>query len=238
MSSGECTACGFQADDADGMLSDVQNGQVLSVCPNCFCPCLEDEESTNPKAAAYGNKPEDYFIQTYTGKTFFLADPTVDMVDLEDIAHSLSMQCRFLGHCRFFYSVAQHSVFVSNYAPKGFEREGLLHDAAEAYFGDIVSPWKWLIGKESQWTAYRNRIKSVVYERFGLNPSGKTSPEIQRIDLKMLATERRDLMNEHYRLGEESWIDLPEPYKTTVKSVDPREAKQMFFQAAVNLGVQ
>jgi len=93
-----------------------------------------------------------YWLQTYTGKKIDLINPTREMVDIEDIAHALSMICRFNGHCRDFYSVAEHSVMVevignqislSSEPISDFQRLALLlHDAAEAYIGDFTTPLK------------------------------------------------------------------------------------------------
>ena len=98
-----------------------------------------------------------YWLQTFTGKKIDLINPTSEMVDIEDIAHSLSMLCRYNGHCRDFYSVAEHSVFVESLGrlavePQcsflGFEEVQkrclslLLHDAAETYIGDLTTPFK------------------------------------------------------------------------------------------------
>jgi len=86
---------------------------------------------------------------TYTGKMFSPFDPQSDDVDIKDIAHSLSMTCRFRGHIKQFYSVAMHSCMVSDKVSKGYSIInpylsiwGLLHDAAEAYLADIPSPIK------------------------------------------------------------------------------------------------
>lgn len=107
-----------------------------------------------------------YWLQTHSGKKIDLINPTPEMVDIEDIAHALSMICRFNGHCREFYSVAEHSVLVevmgsqmmrqeaarnsrklsvppkptSEFVQKSLEL--LLHDAAEAYIGDLTTPLK------------------------------------------------------------------------------------------------
>ena len=82
------------------------------------------------------------FIQTFTGRMFWPIDPQPDEVDIEDIAHALSNVCRFCGHTREFYSVAQHSVLVSEIVPAAFALEGLLHDATEAYISDVARPVK------------------------------------------------------------------------------------------------
>lgn len=108
------------------------------------------------------------WTQTYTGKRFHPNKPSTDDVDIIDIARALSMQCRFNGHIKRFYSVAEHSVLVSRIveerysaAAKGrwpYDRDdlysrakcanivlkALLHDASEAYLGDMVRPLKML----------------------------------------------------------------------------------------------
>jgi 5'-deoxynucleotidase YfbR-like HD superfamily hydrolase len=87
------------------------------------------------------------FIETHSGKRFYPLDPREKEVDLKDIAHALSMQVRFGGHCKFFYSVAQHSLAVYkmleryNY-PRKILLHGLLHDAEEAYMIDLPTPIK------------------------------------------------------------------------------------------------
>lgn len=85
---------------------------------------------------------KDVWIQTYTGKKFYPFNPKVEDICLEDIAWSLSNLCRFNGHCKYFYSVAEHSVYVAENVPEKYALEGLFHDAAEAYIGDIPSPIK------------------------------------------------------------------------------------------------
>ena len=90
-----------------------------------------------------------FWCQTFTGRKVDIFHPSPEMVDIEDIAHALSMTCRFGGHCRDFYSVAEHSVLVEQIGRHAlhctFSRISmllLLHDAAEAYIGDIITPIK------------------------------------------------------------------------------------------------
>src|SRR5579872_2947230 len=82
------------------------------------------------------------WIQTASGLEFPLFEPRLDAINIEDIAHGLSMICRFTGQCARFYSVAEHSVHVSHLVPREDAAWGLLHDAAEAYLGDVASPLK------------------------------------------------------------------------------------------------
>ena len=79
----------------------------------------------------------DWFL-TYTGRQFWPLDPRPEDICIRDIAHHLSLCCRFNGACRVHYSVAQHSVMVANILPAPLRFWGLMHDATEAYVGDMV----------------------------------------------------------------------------------------------------
>ena len=82
---------------------------------------------------------------TSTGRRFVPQLPAASKIDIEDIAHALSQLCRFGGHCCEFYSVAQHSVIVSLNVPPEHRFAALMHDAAEAYLGDVIQPIKRLL---------------------------------------------------------------------------------------------
>lgn len=115
-------------------------------------------------------------------------------ISFEVMVGALSKQCRFNGHTRWFYSVAQHSVLVSRVLSPELAPYGLLHDAAEAYLGDVIRPIKYGAGME----AYRAAEKvwqRVIYETFGLdsNLSTKQLQELMIADNRMLMTEFRDL---------------------------------------------
>jgi hypothetical protein len=86
------------------------------------------------------------YILTATGKKFWFDDPQPEQVCIEDIAWALSNLCRYTGHCRWFYSIAQHSVGASFIVPARFALEALLHDAAEAYITDLNAPLKYMPG--------------------------------------------------------------------------------------------
>lgn len=124
-----------------------------------------------------------------SGGLFDFGDPGGSEFTIEDIAHNLSNICRFNGGCDSFYSVAQHSVGVSLILEgTGFERYGLLHDAAEAFYGDMTT---WLKKLCPDYRAQLERGEDAVARRFGL-PS--TMPEqVKRADYLMLAIERRRL---------------------------------------------
>lgn len=97
--------------------------------------------------------PSSYEVETFTGKFVDVSDPQVDTICVEDIAHSLSNICRYGGHCRHRYSVAQHAVFVSERLrrqgrSKLHQLTGLHHDDSEAYLCDVPRPIKKLFGRQ------------------------------------------------------------------------------------------
>ena len=133
-------------------------------------------------------------ICTFTGKRFNPLDPDPELIDIEDIAHGLSNVCRYGGQCKEFFSVAQHSTLVaaSILRDNGSWDEakwGLLHDAPEAYIGDIVAPLK----VQEEYTFYReaeDNLMEAIAERFGLV---SPMPEIvKKHDLIVRETEMRD----------------------------------------------
>ena len=167
------------------------------------------------------------WIQTFLGNRFFPMDPRPSDFRIEDIAHALSNLCRYAGHCKSFYSVAQHSVIVSEEVGKTFDRwtmEGLLHDASEAYLVDVPRPVK----HDPALAGYRQIEKvmeSVIAEAFNLTYPW---PDIVKLyDDAVLMTERRDLMatppipwtTEHH-----------EPLKRKIIPWSPKKAEQEFLK--------
>lgn len=108
-------------------------------------------------------------IRTASGRTVQLLAPKPEDIVVADIARALSQQCRFLGHLVAFYSVAQHSVLVSRLVPQEDALEGLLHDAQEAYLGDVVSPLKHSAALAG-YRALEAVWEATIQTRFGLKP--------------------------------------------------------------------
>lgn len=134
------------------------------------------------------------WMQTFTGRQFWLLDPRPDEVDILDIAHALSHLCRFAGHVRQFYSVADHSIRVSRCALPGdrmLALGALLHDAAEAYVVDVPRPLKRFLPGYKEIEA---GVARAIERRFDLETGIFDHPSVKHWDEALLATEARDLM--------------------------------------------
>jgi hypothetical protein len=127
------------------------------------------------------------WIQTYTGKKFYPLDPKIEDICIEDIAHALSMICRFNGHCNRFYSVAEHSIIISDFLPVGENLAGLLHDGAEAYFCDLPRPIKELF---PEYKKLENKTQDLIFKKFNI----KKTEIIKRYDNSILIDESNLLM--------------------------------------------
>lgn len=143
-----------------------------------------------------GETPGVYTIRTYPSRVLFdLANPKEADVRIEDIAHSLSMICRFGGHVPVFMSVAQHSVLVAHLArdlglPDEHYGAALMHDAHEAYVGDMVSPAKRLVGRP--YTNPADAIQAAIHRALGLPPlNAHAIGLIKRADEMALGLEQK-----------------------------------------------
>ena len=173
------------------------------------------------------------WIQTYTGKKVHPFNLKIEDIDIEDIAHSLALQCRFNGHVKEFYSVAEHCCRVSDICPPYLKAWGLLHDASEAYLCDLPTPLK------NEFPEYRDlervllRVLSTRYILFNLFPMERMR-EIKEYDLILLATEGRDLLNK----CETDWLkDFPEPLPEIIIPWSWRMAEKEYLKRAEQLGL-
>ena len=159
-----------------------------------------------------------------SGRYFNIAQPNPDDINIEDIAHALSRICRFTGHIVTLenYSVAQHSVLVSYIVPPQFALQGLMHDAPEAYIGDISAPLKQLL---PDYQAIERRVEQAVFEKFCLPL--KLDATVKHADLVMLSTEKRDLMPP----TTEPWpCELTHPAMSErISPLAPRQAELVFL---------
>lgn len=130
-------------------------------------------------------------MTTFTGRRVDPYHMTASDIYVEDIAHALSLLCRFGGHSRVFYSVAQHSVRVARSLPKEMMLEGLLHDATEAYIQDMVRPVK---HRMPQYKALEKLLWRSIAFKYDFNPEGHPF-EVGQIDNCALKSELRQFVN-------------------------------------------
>ncbi len=170
------------------------------------------------------------YIETFTGRHFYFLDPTDDMIDIEDIAHALSMQCRFTGHTSDFYSVAEHCVHVSYLAKD--QLQGLLHDASEAYLTDVASPVKPYL---QNYKAMEETIMSAVATKFGFDwPMSTDTHDADRTQLK---AEARALLKSK---GQDWVANFPtrRVRGRTPRCYRPQDARRYFLERYYELQAQ
>jgi 5'-nucleotidase len=163
-------------------------------------------------------------LQTVSGRR---VDPDPDQLDPGDIARALGNQCRFGGHTRAFYSVAQHSVIVSELVEeRGGDAEdafaALMHDATEAYLGDMPHPIKHRSPLGAAFREAEAHLERAIRARFAIREG---VPEIKRADRALLATERRAFSSESWRWPE---LDGVAPLDLELTAWPPDEAARAF----------
>lgn len=164
------------------------------------------------------------WIQTHSGRAFEIAAADPEAFCIEDIAHALSQLCRFAGHSRVFYSVAQHSVLVAQHCLPAQALWGLLHDAPEAYLADLPKPLKELPGMQT-YRQLEARLTAAIAQRFALQ--GHDVPAaVKKIDARLLTTEAEQLMAPPPR----PWSNpLPAIRGLRIEALPPTEAKRLFL---------
>ncbi len=134
-------------------------------------------------------------VRTYTGRNLDLLNPDPKEIDIQDIAHHLAKLDRYNGAGHYHYSVGQHSLLVADALPKEYKLQGLLHDATEAYLGDVVSPLKKLL---PDYRKIEQGVMAAVCKRYDI-----TFPRpniIKRADQAVMAAEMLQVVK---------WPDLP-----------------------------
>lgn len=157
-----------------------------------------------------------------SGCLFDLANPEASPINIEDIAHGLAHTCRYAAQCRRFYSVAEHSILVSNVVEHA-KLAALLHDAAEAFVGDMSKPLKQLLPEYSR---IEKQIERVIFEHF--NIEWPAPPEVKVADYSVMAAEQQILMP----AGTNEWMRVERivPADIKIHPLDPMSAKAAFLE--------
>jgi 5'-deoxynucleotidase YfbR-like HD superfamily hydrolase len=168
------------------------------------------------------------YLQTVSGKWVNPLDPDPEQFDIEDIARALGNLCRFGGHCRTFYSVAQHTVIVSQLVEeRGGDAEdvfaALMHDAAEAYLGDMPHPLKHRSALGAAFKEAERELEAAIEAHFAIKAD---VPEIKRADRALLATERRAFSAERWRWPE---LEGVEALDLELNAMAPEDATKAFL---------
>jgi hypothetical protein len=174
------------------------------------------------------------YLQTVSGRFVNPFDPDPSALDADDIARALANLCRFGGHCRVFYSVAQHSVIVSELVEqRGGDAEdvfaALMHDASEAYLGDMPHPLKHRSPLGAAFKAAEEHLEQALRDRFRIKPD---VPEIKRADRALLATERHAFSAESWHWPE---LEGVEPLDLELRAWSPADAERAFARRYAEL---
>lgn len=172
---------------------------------------------------------------TFTSKRFYPLDARPEDVCIEDIAHALSLICRYGGHCREFYSVAQHSCYVADLIEHWHSHDyaiqlyALLHDATEAYLGDMVRPLKLSM---PDYVAAEVFVEKAIFRALDLPTLSHPMFEaIKRADNMVLMAERRDIVNH----DNHPWNIKEPPWDSRIAPVSSIAAERMFLACYARL---
>jgi hypothetical protein len=175
------------------------------------------------------NTPE--WIRTYSGKKFYVFEPRQKDILIGDIAHALSLICRFTGHTEDLYSVGQHSLLVMELCPDECKLEGLTHDFPEAYITDIATPVK---RKMPNYKEYENVLHTAIAKKFHLQyPMPKIIKEIDTEVFEMewayLMERKKKVKSGRFRMEREEFRILPpkEVEKRIIQSFNKLHSERM-----------
>jgi hypothetical protein len=175
---------------------------------------------------------EGVWIETYTGKYVNPTDLKIEDINIIDIAHSLSLICRYNGHCSRFYSVAEHSILVMEYVKKRSSNKvdllgALLHDASEAYFSDVTRPVKIYL---TEVKILERKIEKVIIEKFHLEDMNYAL--IKDADNSILSLEASNLMSSK---GKDWYLPVKSEGKFPELVIRPERVESIFLQKYLSI---
>ena len=170
------------------------------------------------------------------GRIVGLEELRDDDIDIEVIAHSLSLQCRYMGHVKHHYSVAQHCIHVEERVTRENRVESkaslaaLLHDASEAYLHDLVRSIEvGLREEESRWIELEEEIQNKIFLKYGLHNHKQYHKQIKVWDNRVLRSEIDQLVPNACQ----EWRDLVkdiEPSGCELEKLAPWQVEPMFLE--------
>jgi hypothetical protein len=177
------------------------------------------------------------WMLTATGSMFWPLDPLPEEIHIRDIARGLAMKCRYGGHVTRFYSVAEHSVYVSRNVPPEHARQALLHDATEAYLGDMIRPLKYQADLAG-FKRVEDALEPVIFQRFGCEPH--MHPAIKLVDNRILHDEYqiRPLSPRPWAVigsTPEEQVAIAKPLMIDIDGWSPTYAERAFLDEFVQL---
>lgn len=167
---------------------------------------------------------DDFWFQTHSGRVIDLKKIKPDDIIIADIAHALSNICRFGGHAKSYYSIAQHSIHVSRMTGPRSKLAALLHSASAAYFGEINRPLKQL-PIFAEFVRAERDLQAFIEKKFGVSVDERDRLDIEKAEHRALSTEARDFM---FQPKPGYWTQAqadPSP----ILAAAPHEAKKMFL---------
>jgi 5'-deoxynucleotidase YfbR-like HD superfamily hydrolase len=175
------------------------------------------------------------WIITYTGEKFYHLNPQPEMVHINDIAHALSQTCRWTGHSKFHYSVAQHSWYCSYLVPVEDALAALLHDSSETYLGDMNRPLKHFTPAGPAYLEIEEQVERVIFEKFGVPYPLPES--VKEADTQMLYAEKAQLMRvtEATKYEAKKWGRDETEANVRIERWTPRRAEKMFLKRFAEL---
>jgi hypothetical protein len=165
------------------------------------------------------------WMTTISGRQVWPLCATQAMINIYDIAHALSYICRFNGHISFFYSVAEHSCRVSDICKPQYALYGLLHDATEAYLGDVIRPLKPYF---TNYNEIEDRLAKTIARKYSFSMRKAAHENVKWADNTLLFTEARDLVSTGGLNWRDNQLYIPLPKK--IRPWSPNKAKQEFLR--------
>lgn len=174
------------------------------------------------------NNVDKAYIITSTGRKFNLLEPKLSDIDIRDIAHAQAMQCRWTGHCKHHYSIAQHAYYCSFIGPEKEALERLLHDASESYIGDMNRPLKHYTEAGDHYRKVEHPLQSLIYTAFGMSDVEPAS--VKAADEGMLYAELEQLLPSADFEFTNNPFGNSKAAKITIEEWTPAYAEKMFLQ--------